>query len=59
MCMALTSSLAGRCAKREVALTREITLTGNGLLIGGVKEEVLATIRAGIKKTTLSLKEQG
>jgi ATP-dependent Lon protease len=58
MCMALISLLTGRYARREVALTGEITLTGNVLPIGGVKEKVLAAIRAGVKTIVLPLKNK-
>lgn len=58
MCMALISLLTERRAKREVALTGEITLTGNVLPIGGVKEKVLAAIRAGVKTIVLPLKNK-
>lgn len=58
MCMALISLLTERRAKREVALTGEITLTGNVLPIGGVKEKVLAAIRAGAKTIVLPLKNK-
>lgn len=58
MCMALISLLTGRRAKREVALTGEITLTGNVLPIGGVKEKALAAIRAGAKTIVLPQKNK-
>lgn len=58
MCMALISLLTGRYARREIALTGEITLTGNILPIGGVKEKVLAAIRAGVKTIVLPLKNK-
>ena len=58
MCMALISLLTGRYARREVALTGEVTLTGNVLPIGGVKEKVLAAIRAGVKTIVLPLKNK-
>jgi len=58
MCMAIVSLLTGRPARREVALTGEITLTGNVLPIGGVKEKVLAAIRAGAKVIVLPLKNK-
>lgn len=58
MCMSLISLLTGRYARREVALTGEVTLTGNVLPIGGVKEKVLAAIRAGVKTIVLPLKNK-
>ncbi|MBE7445277.1 MAG: endopeptidase La [Planctomycetia bacterium] len=58
MCMALISLLTDRLARREAALTGEITLTGNVLPVGGVKEKVLAAIRAGVKIIVLPLKNR-
>jgi ATP-dependent Lon protease len=53
MAIALISLLSGREAKRDVAMTGEISLTGRILPIGGVKEKVLAARRAGVKKVLL------
>ncbi|MCF6157680.1 MAG: endopeptidase La [wastewater metagenome] len=58
MCMALISLLSGKYARREIAITGEITLTGNVLPVGGVKEKVLAAIRAGVKTIVLPLKNR-
>lgn len=46
---ALVSLLSGRNVKDFVAMTGEITLRGNVLPVGGIKEKVLAAARAGIK----------
>lgn len=49
MCTALVSSLTGIPVRSEVAMTGEITLRGQVLAIGGLKEKLLAAHRGGIK----------
>jgi len=55
---ALVSTLAQRPVRKDVAMTGEITLRGNVLPVGGVKEKVLAARRARVTKIILPSQNQ-
>src|SRR5690606_9555589 len=53
ICTALVSVLTGIPVRCEVAMTGEITLRGEVLPIGGLKEKLLAAVRGGITKALI------
>ena len=53
MVTSIVSSITNIPVKRDVAMTGEVTLTGQVLPIGGLKEKLLAAHRAGIKEVLI------
>jgi ATP-dependent Lon protease len=58
MAVALVSLVSGRCVRPDVAMTGEITLRGQVLPVGGIKEKVLAAHRYGLKTLILPKRNQ-
>jgi ATP-dependent Lon protease len=59
MAVALASLVTGKPVSSEVAMTGEVTLTGQVLPIGGLKEKALAAHRAGIKRVLVPSRNEG
>jgi ATP-dependent Lon protease len=59
MTVALASLVSGRPVRNDVAMTGEVTLTGQALPIGGLKEKSLAAQRAGIKRVIVPERNEG
>ena len=53
MVTSIVSSITNIPVKRDVAMTGEVTLTGQVLPIGGLKEKLIAAHRAGIKEVLI------
>ncbi len=58
MLTALASLFTQRKVKKNLAMTGEITLRGDVLPVGGIKEKILAAKRAGIKEIIMSSKNK-
>ncbi len=58
MAVALISALTGKPARKDIAMTGEITLRGRILPIGGLREKALAARRAGIKNIIIPKKNE-
>jgi ATP-dependent Lon protease len=58
MAVALASLVMGKPVRSDVAMTGEITLTGQVLPIGGLKEKALAAQRAGIKRVLVPTRNE-
>jgi ATP-dependent Lon protease len=59
MTVALSSLIGRRPVRNDVAMTGEVTLTGQVLPIGGLKEKSLAAQRAGIKRVLVPQRNEG
>ena len=58
MASALLSMLTDRRVRPNLAMTGEITLTGQVLPVGGIKEKVLAAKRAGVREIILPFENE-
>ena len=52
------TSIFPSAVKRDVAMTGEVTLRGNVLPIGGLKEKLLAALRGGINKVLIPIENE-
>jgi ATP-dependent Lon protease len=59
MAVALVSLVSGRRVSSDVAMTGEVTLTGQVLPVGGLKEKALAAQRAKIKRMIVPARNEG
>ncbi len=58
MLTAIVSAAAGRKVRHDLAMTGEITLRGEVLPVGGIKEKILAALRAGVRDILLPAENQ-
>lgn len=58
MCTAIVSAFTKIAVRRDIAMTGEITLRGEVLPIGGLKEKLLAAARGGIKTVIIPLENE-
>ncbi len=58
MVTSIVSVLTGIAVKKDIAMTGEVTLRGNVLPIGGLKEKLLAALRGGIKTVMIPAENQ-
>ena len=58
MATALVSLISGRLVRPNVGMTGEITLRGQVLPVGGIKEKVLAAHRSGLKMVILPVRNE-
>ncbi len=58
MATALVSVLSGRPTRPDIAMTGEITLRGQVLPIGGLKEKILGGVRAGINRFVIPIRNE-
>lgn len=59
MATAIASALSGIPVKADLAMTGEISLRGNVLAIGGLREKLLAAVRNGITQVVIPLENKG
>lgn len=59
MATAIASALSGIPVKADLAMTGEISLRGNVLAIGGLREKLLAAVRNGISQVVIPLENKG
>ena len=58
MVTAIVSVLTGIPVRRDIAMTGEVSLRGNAMPIGGLKEKLLAALRGGIKTVLIPLENE-